>query len=123
MEPPRQAALWPDTVRAAIVARSAPVHLCAVRDTWVVATRAPRAAAARAGPPPAPRRGLAERDIGLLLQQARVAAHLSQADLADLASVPVEAIRAIEKHELRFPQGRLLARMSASLGVDLVREA
>lgn len=62
------------------------------------------------------------RIVSRLLQQSRVAACLKQDELAQMASVQVETIRGIENHTIRFPQRRVLERLSSVLGIDLCRE-
>jgi ribosome-binding protein aMBF1 (putative translation factor) len=95
-----------------------------VQDTWLLARRArepPRGpsttlVARESGPG----HDMASLSVGLLLQQARVAARLSQQELADRVSVAVKSIQLIETGRTRFPTRNVLRRISSVLGVDLV---
>jgi ribosome-binding protein aMBF1 (putative translation factor) len=69
---------------------------------------------------PAP---VARRSVAILLQQSRVAAHMSQKELATAASVPVRTIRDIESGELLFPRRKITETLSKCLGVDLNTES
>lgn len=98
-----------------------PVNLYPIHATWSTGHHAqgPRAravGAADATGRPAP---VARRSVAILLQQSRVAAHLSQQELAAAASIPVKTIRGIESGELLFPRRKITETLSKCLGVDL----
>jgi len=66
--------------------------------------------------------GPGDRDLGMLLQQSRVGARMSQRELAERARVSFETVRGIENHTIRFPLRKVLDRLGSVLGVDLRRE-
>ena len=65
---------------------------------------------------------LAPRNLALLLQQARVGAHMSQRDLAKSINKPIKCISEIESGGNLFPPRSLLRSLSNVLGVDLCSE-
>ena len=105
-----------------MIVQSRPKHHIPIHDTWVLAqsarvvtqrrTRATaraRADAARVG----------ERNVGKALAQARIEAHISQRELAQMANVPMATVRDIENASKRFPARATLQALSAVLGVTL----
>ena len=60
-----------------------------------------------------------ERSVALLLQQSRVAAHMSQSELGDAANIPVSTVKSIERGDLRFPRKKILETLGGVLGVSL----
>lgn len=106
-----------------IVCDAPPKHYELVADKWRPATTrrndslavpvAPTVDVSN-GPHDAP---LPNGDIATAIQQARVAARLSQQELAQATNVTVAEIRAIERRAVQFPARALLKKISRVLGV------
>lgn len=106
-----------------IVCDAPPAHYELIADKWRPATtRRNDSLVVPVAPtvdlPDAPRDApLSSGDIATSIQQARVAARLSQQELAVATNVPIAEIRAIERRTVRFPPRALLQKISGVLGV------
>lgn len=102
-----------------------PIAFVPVVDTWYTAQPAPHDRATRshrgerdtpmppsAGPPQ-------QLELRFQLQRSRIAAGMSQGDLARGAGVPLRTIKNIEHGGQKFPPDATLTRLSSVLGTTL----
>jgi len=107
------------------MSRQPPPHHKEVRDSWLLVRGTVAGLAANPGGRAAPggateTRPLARSSLASQLAQARVAAHITPAELARLAALPLGDIIAIEDGSTRFPPSRTRQSLSDVLGVNLV---
>lgn len=109
-----------------LVESEPPLHYEPVSDTWRAATArrndAPVVATATtvSGVSTPPEQRLSCMDLAMAIQQARVAARLSQQELALATDSTAAEIRAIESRRAQFPPRALLQKISKTLGVVFV---
>src|SRR5262245_31336608 len=60
-------------------------------------------------------------DVGSLIRIRRLAAGLTQQELAELAQVSLGTVRDLEQGRTRHPRGGSLARLAGALGLDAAR--
>jgi DNA-binding XRE family transcriptional regulator len=104
-----------------VPAPTAPADFVPVVDTWYTAQPAPRGQAALAprGDRQTVRVAKGRSDLRQQLQHSRMAAGLSQGDLARRSGVAIRTIQQIEHGDRRFPPRKTLEQLSSVLGARL----
>ena len=106
--------------KSMIPTQVAPVDFVPVVDTWYTAQPAPRGVVATMQVDRKTVRVAAARtELRQQLQHSRMAAGLSQGDLARRSGVAVRTIQQIERGDRRFPPRKTLEQLSSVLGAIL----